>query len=189
MSERRHPPPGRTAATNGSRRTRVLLEGLDMFTELVSRALQHGSAELSRSLQVPLGSGRTGAGGQSAVMDLGLRTRALDASAGSDGAAKPLGGKVAAVPPRIREPLVDMFDEGAEIVVAAEVPGCSIADVQVAVDADGRGLTITTSGTRGYRRHLALPALVNPDWMEKACNNGMLEVRLGKLERRAGATS
>ena len=189
MSERPHPLHGRMSATNGSRRTRVLLEGINMVTELVSQALQHGSAEMSRSMQVPLGSGRTGAGGQSGVLDFGLRARTLDDAGGRDGAAGPLGRERGAAPSRTREPLVDMFDEGAEIIVAAEIPGCGIADVQVAIDADGRGLTITTRGARGYRRHLALPAPVNPDWMEKACNNGMLEVRLGKLERRAGATS
>ena len=189
MPERRHPPRGRPAATTDSSRARVLLEGLNMFTELVSQALEHGATEVSRSLQVPLRPGRPGAGGRTGVLDLGLRARTWDAAAGSDGAPRPLGRETVAPPSRIREPLVDVFDEGAEIIVAAEVPGCGIADVEVAVDAGGRGLTITASGARGYRRHLALPALVNPDWMEKACNNGMLEVRLGKLDRAAGGAS
>ena len=189
MPQRRHPPHGRTAATPDSSRARLLLEGLNMFTELVGQALEHGSTEVSRSLQVPLSPGRSGSGGRSGVLDLGLRARTLDA-VGSHGASRPLGQEAVAAPSRIREPLVDVFDEGAEIIVAAEVPvpGCGIADVEVAVDAGGRGLTITASGVRGYRRHFALPALVNPDWMEKACNNGMLEVRLGKLDRGAGAT-
>ena len=188
MPERRHPPHGRTAATTDSSRARLLLDGLNMFTELVSQALEHGSTEVSRSLQVPLAPGRPGPDGRTGVLDLGLRARTLDA-AGSHGASRPLGRETVAPPSRIREPLVDVFDEDAEIIVAAEVPGCGIADVEVAVDAGGRGLTITASGARGYRRHLALPALVNPDWMEKACNNGMLEVRLGKLVRGAGTAS
>jgi len=78
----------------------------------------------------------------------------------------------------VREPLVDSFDEGAEIVIVAELPGVSEAQVQVELKEDI--LTITTSGDRLYAKEILLSADVEPSSLRQTYTNGILELRLKK---------
>jgi HSP20 family protein len=78
----------------------------------------------------------------------------------------------------VREPLVDIFDEDAEIVIVAELPGVSEAQVQVELKDDI--LTISTSGSRLYAKEILLSADVEPGSLRQTYTNGILELRLKK---------
>jgi HSP20 family protein len=76
----------------------------------------------------------------------------------------------------VREPLVDVFDEGETIVVIAELPG--VDESEVRVEARGDVLSLETTGERRYAREILLPALVVPDTLRQTYRNGILELRL-----------
>jgi len=78
----------------------------------------------------------------------------------------------------VREPLVDTFDEATEIVIVAELPGVSEAQVQVELKDDI--LTISTSGDRLYAKEVLLSADVDPASLRQTYTNGILELRLKK---------
>jgi len=78
----------------------------------------------------------------------------------------------------VREPLVDIFDESAEILIVAELPGVSEAQVQVELKDDI--LTISTSGDRRYAKEILLAAPVTPGSLRQTYTNGILELRLQK---------
>jgi HSP20 family protein len=76
----------------------------------------------------------------------------------------------------VREPLMDLFDEGAELVIVVELPGVAEDEIALAV-ADG-ALQISTSGLRRYARSLHLPEGPWADQISKSYRNGMLEIRI-----------
>lgn len=78
----------------------------------------------------------------------------------------------------VREPLVDIFDEGSEIVVVAELPGVSEAQVQVELRDDI--LSVATSGDRRYAKEILLSDPVDPASLRQSYTNGILELRLKK---------
>jgi HSP20 family molecular chaperone IbpA len=78
-----------------------------------------------------------------------------------------------------REPLVDCFDEGATLVVTAELPGVS-AD-QVTVSIEGDTLLIEANGNRLYRARQALSTEVDKTTLSYELRNGILEARVAKL--------
>ena len=76
----------------------------------------------------------------------------------------------------VREPMVDIFDEGKEIVLVAELPGVSEEEVKVEVRDDV--LSLQTTGERKYEKEILLPGKVNGKSMGKTFKNGILELRL-----------
>jgi HSP20 family protein len=73
-----------------------------------------------------------------------------------------------------REPLVDVFDEGNELTIVAEMPGVEAEDVRVSVD--GTRLTLSAErGERKYKKQLDVPFAVQVD--ETRGQNGIIEVR------------
>jgi HSP20 family protein len=79
----------------------------------------------------------------------------------------------------VREPMVDLFDEGDHLLIVAEMPGIGTKDVTLHVEDDV--LTITAArGDRKYRKEVLLPRPFPRDKMEFSCNNGMLEIRCVK---------
>ncbi len=80
----------------------------------------------------------------------------------------------------VREPLVDIFDQGSEIVVIAEVPGVEEKDIKIEVKE--RELRISAEGEgRKYDKTSQLPAKVADD-RKVSCRNGVLELRMKKAE-------
>jgi HSP20 family protein len=103
---------------------------------------------------------------------------------GLDGAAEPFGNVAdngrapdAAAP---RQPIIDVYADGADIVVVAELPGIGEADVSVALE--DAALLIAAAG---WRKRVDLPAAVAPDSLRRSCRNGILEVRLARLRGEA----
>jgi len=78
----------------------------------------------------------------------------------------------------VREPLIDVFDEGDEIVVAAELPGVTEDALQIEVRGDV--LTLSSSGQRRYAKEVVLPSAVDPASMRRSFKHGLLELRMKK---------
>lgn len=113
---------------------------------------------------------RTGPGGQASAEPFGHVPEA---------GASPDRGPGQAAP---RQPITDVFLDGADVVVVAEVPGAAAGDV--ALQVEDQALLIETGGPLPYRKRVALLEAVTPASLRHSCNNGILEVRLA----RAGTT-
>jgi HSP20 family protein len=82
-----------------------------------------------------------------------------------------------------REPLVDVMDEGREIVVVTELPG--VEKDEIRLDATDRALKISVdSKKRRYLKELDLGHLVNPGTARATYKNGVLEVRFMKSDEK-----
>ncbi len=78
----------------------------------------------------------------------------------------------------VREPLIDVFDEGNEIVVAAELPG--VTEDALHIDVRGDVLALSSSGQRRYAKEILLPSAVDAASMRRSFKNGLLELRMKK---------
>lgn len=78
-----------------------------------------------------------------------------------------------------REPLIDVYDEADELVIAAELPGVAIGDLSV--DLEGDTLTLKTTGAKRFLKQIQLEAAVDPASIGHSLRNGILEIRLTKL--------
>lgn len=75
--------------------------------------------------------------------------------------------------------LVDVLEEGEEVVVVAEFPGVNKRDIDL--KASEEKLTIHVDNLqRKYRRVLSLPAEVNPKKADTSYKNGVLQVKFKK---------
>ncbi len=77
-----------------------------------------------------------------------------------------------------REPLVDSFDEGDEIVVTAELPGVRTDEIDLTID--GEDLVIRTTGQRRYLARQPLGGPVLAGSLSPELRNGILSVRIRK---------
>ncbi|MBN2517790.1 MAG: Hsp20/alpha crystallin family protein [Candidatus Altiarchaeota archaeon] len=80
-----------------------------------------------------------------------------------------------------REPLVDVVDEGRDIVITAELPGVNKEDIELELNEGVLEIKVDTE-RRAYYKSIALPAKVKTDDVTTSYNNGILEVRLPKTE-------
>ena len=78
----------------------------------------------------------------------------------------------------VREPLVDLFDEGETMVVIVELPGVDERELQIELHGDV--LSLETSGERRYAREILLPAPAAPESLQRSYRNGILELRLSR---------
>ena len=86
-----------------------------------------------------------------------------------------------------REPLVDIFDEGAFIRVVADMPGADPATLKVR-GADNRLAIVAAGPARRYERVVTLPAPVDPERAEPPTMiNGIMEVLLPAIRQRPDA--
>ena len=84
-----------------------------------------------------------------------------------------------AVVENAREPLVDVFEEEDHLLVVAEMPGITKADVKLELRDD----ILTIHAERGeklYHKEVLLPQPFTADKMQWSCKNGVLEIRLVK---------
>lgn len=77
------------------------------------------------------------------------------------------------------EPLIDLFDEGREILLVAELPGVYLNEVQAEVQDDI--LTLRVTSEQRWEREILLPALVAPGTLRWRLRNGILELSVLKL--------
>jgi len=79
----------------------------------------------------------------------------------------------------IREPIVDLFEEKDHLLIVAEMPGISAAEVQLEVKDDV--LTIMAAkGDKKYRKEVLLPGNYPKGKMRLSCNNGVVEIKCVK---------
>jgi HSP20 family protein len=79
-----------------------------------------------------------------------------------------------------REPVIDLFDEPDQVILVAEMPGVSSAQVKVELVDDI--LTLSAGeGERSYYKEVVLPAPCSGEGLRIACNNGVVEIRCSKL--------
>ena len=98
---------------------------------------------------------------------------------------------------RVRQPLVDLIDEGSEFVVRAEVPGVAKEDVDLTVTPRGIEIRAETDHSREQedkqyyfrersyrtlRQSLSFPEEVKADLAAATLKDGVLEVRVPKKE-------
>lgn len=97
-----------------------------------------------------------------------------------------------------REPLTDMWEDENNVVVTAELPGINKEDIKLNVTEDTLEIKVerkrekreeTETSKRmersytGFYRYLQLPAEVLPDKATATYNNGVLEVKIPKVEK------
>ena len=78
----------------------------------------------------------------------------------------------------VREPIVDVFDEGDYIRVLAEMPGVDEADIHYEINGDI--LTLSAKDSRKYEKEVLLPAPVKDQDATVTYKNGIFELRLPK---------
>lgn len=94
--------------------------------------------------------------------------------------APPRGRKKAAGPADAVEPPTDVFDDGEEVVIVAEVPGVELAELKIEIEGDVVSLSTKPSAPRNYRKEVRLSSSVDKRSLKAACRNGILEVHLKK---------
>ena len=153
-----------------------IFKGIGDFIDLLSEMVEQSESEVSRSGEFTVkGLGekargvygftvRTGLGGMPRVERFG-NIRSTEEGPVVD---------------EVREPLVDIFDEGESILVVAEVPG--VAEEEITVEVRDDVLSLETKGDRKYAKEVMLPSVVDGATMRKAYKNGVLEVRLRKAK-------
>jgi len=152
-----------------------LFKGLGNFIDLLGEMIETGEEEVTRSGEFRVkGLGDKGRG----VYGFSVRT-----GIGGIPRVEPFGnirttdeGPVVA---DVREPLVDLFDEGQEIVIVAELPGVGEEEIHVEVQDDI--LSLETTGERKYAKEVLLPEAVETATLRKTYRNGILELRLKKV--------
>ncbi|MEB3860461.1 MAG: Hsp20/alpha crystallin family protein [Desulfurococcales archaeon] len=78
------------------------------------------------------------------------------------------------------EPLVDVIEHGDEVWVVAELPG--VDKEKIKVKAQEKKLVIKAENGRKYYKEVDLPAKVDPKSARASYRNGVLEVKLKKVE-------
>lgn len=152
-----------------------LFKGLGDFLDVISNlAEKAGDAEVNRSGEINVeGLGdkvkavygfsvRTGIGGTPKVESFGNIRPTKEGPVVDD----------------VREPMVDMFDEDAEIVVVAELPG--VMENEIVTEVQDDILSLQTTGKYKYAKEVLLSSPVDPTGMTRAYNNGILELRMKK---------
>lgn len=91
-------------------------------------------------------------------------------------------GKPAPEPAEVTEPPVDVFDEGEQVTIVADVPGVSLEELELKVKGSVFSLSTRATARRSYRKELDLDAEVDPKSLQSSCQNGTLEVRMRKRE-------
>jgi HSP20 family protein len=86
----------------------------------------------------------------------------------------------------VREPLLDVLDEGDSFRIIAELPGVEAGDIKLdlkddilTIVAEGKDLPTGQAG-RKYSKEVLLPSRVQPEPPTMSYRNGILEVRVRK---------
>lgn len=152
-----------------------LFRGIGSLLDLVSTMAQEGKEETTGSGEVEaLGGKLKGVYGFS--VRLGLEGKPVIEQFGNIRETET--GPVVA---EIREPLADVLDEGAGVVVIVELPGVEEKDVHLQMNGDILEVTAATGG-RKYEKEVLLPSAADPDSLTSSYRNGVLEIRLAKRQ-------
>lgn len=84
---------------------------------------------------------------------------------------------------KVREPLTEVNEEGDQIIVICEMPGVTKDDIELKASRDS--LTISTKSKvegRRYYKEVKLLSAINSDYARARYTNGILEVKLKKID-------
>ena len=76
----------------------------------------------------------------------------------------------------VREPAVDVMEEGDHVLIVAEMPGVGPDDIKLEVHDDVLTLTATADDKK-YRKEVLLPKSCPRARMKLSCNNGIVKIR------------
>jgi HSP20 family protein len=150
-----------------------VFKGIGNLFDLVSKMAEEGKEEYTSTGEIKgLGDKARGVYGFSVKMGLGGEP--VVEQFGNIKATE----KGAAVA-EVREPIVDVFDEGECLVVIAELPGVAEDDIHLEVKDDI--LDLSAEGKKAkYSKEILLPSSVDAESMESSYKNGILEIELRK---------
>lgn len=117
---------------------------------------------------------------------LGDREYHIGTSAGPTPQARPQKSRERARPaPTVEamEPSLDVFDEPEQVTIVADVPGVGLDDLDLKVEGNLLSLATKPTARRAYRKAIELSSPIEPESLQTACRNGVLEIRLRKKAR------
>jgi len=85
----------------------------------------------------------------------------------------------------VREPLTEVNEQGEQIIVICEMPGITRDEIEL--KATTHSLTISTNSKdegRNYYKEVELPSAINSDYARARYTNGILEVKLKKIDEK-----
>ena len=85
--------------------------------------------------------------------------------------------------PEAVEPPVDLFEEGEDSTIVADVPGVEMEDLELKAAGGVFSLSTKPMARRHYAKELHLSGEVEPGSLQATCRNGVLEVRLRRRAR------
>jgi len=83
-----------------------------------------------------------------------------------------------------REPLVEVSEEKDHIIVIAEMPGVDRDDIELEATSDSLIISTKENAGRDYYKNVKLSSSVNLDVAKARYTNGILEVRLKKIDEK-----
>lgn len=89
---------------------------------------------------------------------------------------------------KVREPMTEVNEEGDQIIVICEMPGVTREEIEL--KATTHSLTISTKikdKGRNYYKEVELPSAINSDYARARYTNGILEVKLKKIDEKQTA--
>lgn len=86
---------------------------------------------------------------------------------------------------KVREPMTEVIEEGDQLIVICEMPGVTRDEIEL--KATTHSLTISTKikdKGRNYYKDVELPLAINSDYARARYTNGILEVKLKKIDEK-----
>ncbi len=160
-----------------------LFKGMGNLLDVVSKMAEEGKGEYSRTGEIKgLGDRAKGIYGFSIKMGIGGQPIVVEQFGNIKKAAR---GSVEVG--EVREPIVDVYDEGDYLRVLAELPGVDESDIHLEIKGDI--LTLKAEGKdRKYSKEVLLPSEVESDNMKTQYKSGILEIRLMKKPQSGGGS-
>jgi HSP20 family protein len=81
-----------------------------------------------------------------------------------------------------RTPLIEMFDQGENVKIIAEVPGVDKRDIRIT--STEKTVNIDVGGERPFKKSIGLSEPIVPSQSKARYNNGILEITLAKVNPR-----
>ena len=151
-----------------------MFKGLGSFIELLADMAEKGETLAERSGEIHgLREGMRGVYGFNVRMGLGGTPQVQQFGNVHATSAGP-------VVDEVREPMVDVFDEGDSILVVAEMPGIGMKDILIDVKGDVLSISTASTAARKYAKEVLLPAAVSVATQRSTFKHGVLELRFGK---------
>ena len=150
-----------------------LFKGIGNLFDLVSKMAEEGKEEYTQTGEI-VGLGDKARGVYGFSVKMGLGGKPVIEQFGNIKATEK-----GAVVAEVREPIVDVFDEGEKLVVIAELPGVEEGDIHLEVKDDILDLSAEAKD-RKYSKEVLLPSTVDAGSMESSYKNGILEIKLRK---------